>query len=264
LIEEREITQVGEIDAPDINAWFVHMRKTSGGHGKPRSERTIQTYARSARAFFHWLVRRETIDRNPFDCVTFPKVGKPLIRPIEPQEFERLLLACTPPGEVGPLANRAAARNRAILCLLYDIGIRLSELFGLKLADFDHKHGILIVKGKGSKERRVAVGKNCLGNLLYYLDRHQPDEEELAEWGNASQDHIILHKGGRRSTLYESPLQLTCYKRWYEFIAFFCMSLFVMSGNAPEFLEPIDEALSTVAFLVSLAIEPTPSVVLSS
>ena len=52
LTEEREITLVGEIDAPDVNAWFVHMCKTPGGHGKIRSERTIQTYARSARAFF--------------------------------------------------------------------------------------------------------------------------------------------------------------------------------------------------------------------
>ena len=50
---ERGITLVGEIEAADINAWFAHMCKSPGGHGKPRSERTIQTYARSARAFFH-------------------------------------------------------------------------------------------------------------------------------------------------------------------------------------------------------------------
>ena len=192
LLKERDITLVGEINAPDIAAWFIHMRKTPGGHGKTRSERTIQTYARSARAFFHWLIRRETIDRNPFDRVTFPKVGKPLIRPIEPEEFERLLLACTPPGEVGPLADRAAARNRAILWVLYDAGIRLSELLGLKLGDFDRKHGMLIVKGKGSKERRVALGNNCLRNLLYYLDRHRADEEELTEWGNAGEEHLFL------------------------------------------------------------------------
>ena len=124
--------------------------------------------------------------------LSFPKVGKPLIRPIEPEEFERLLLACTPPGEVGPLADRAAARNRAILWVLYDTGIRLSELLGLKLGDFDRKHGMLIVKGKGSKERRVALGNNCLRNLLYYLDRHRPDEEELTEWGNAGEEHLFL------------------------------------------------------------------------
>ncbi len=192
LEQEREITLMGEVDAPDINSWFAHLRKTPGSRGAPRSERTVQTYARSARAFFHWLIHRELIECNPFDRVTFPKVGKPLIRTIEPEEFERLLLACTPPGEVGPLADRAAARNRAILWLLYDTGIRLAELCGLRLGDFDRKHGLLIVKGKGSKERRIALGNNCLRNLLYYLDRHRPDEEELTEWGSTGEDHFFL------------------------------------------------------------------------
>jgi site-specific recombinase XerD len=189
---ERGITLVGEIEAADINAWFAHMRKSPGGHGKPRSERTIQTYARSARAFFHWLVRRETIGANPFDRVTFPKVGKPRIQTIDADEFERLLLACAPPHETGPIAERAAVRNRAILWVLYDTGIRVSELCGLRLSDFDRKHSILTVKGKGSKERRIALGNNCLRNLLYYLDKHRPDEEELAEWGSAGEDHLFL------------------------------------------------------------------------
>ena len=190
--KERGITLVGEVDASAINAWFAHMRKSPGGHGKPRSERTIQTYARSARAFFHWLIRRETIGSNPFDRVVFPKVGKPLIHTIDAEEFERLLLACAPPNETGPFAERAAVRNRAILWVLYDTGIRVSELCGLRLLDFDRKHSILTVTGKGSKERRIALGNNCLRNLLYYLDKHRPDGEELAEWGSAGEDHLFL------------------------------------------------------------------------
>ncbi len=154
--KERGIRQVGEVEASDNNAWFAHMRKTPASRGKVRSERTIQTYARSARAFFHWLVRRETIERNPFDRVTFPKVGKPRIQTIDADEFERLLLACAPPQETGPMAERAAVRNRAILWVLYDTGIRVSELCGLRLSDFDRKHSILTVKGKGSKERHRA------------------------------------------------------------------------------------------------------------
>ncbi len=160
LEQEREITLVGEIDAPDISGWFASMRKVPGHHGKIRSERTIQTYARSARAFFHWLVRRETIGNNPFDRVTFPKVGKPLIQTITSEEFEQLLLACTPPNETGPIALRAAVRNRAIFWLLYDTGIRVSELCGLRFEHFDRKHGLIVVKGKGSKERRIALGNN--------------------------------------------------------------------------------------------------------
>jgi integrase/recombinase XerD len=192
LEKELGLTLVAEVDSADISAWFAHMRKATGKHGRPRSERTIQTYARSVRAFFHWLVRRELIERNPFDRVVFPRVGKPLIQTIEPEEFEQLLVACVPPNESGPLADRAAVRNRAILWLLYDTGMRVSELCGLRLSDFDRKHGVITVRGKGSKERRVALGANCLRNLLYYLDRHRPGEEELAEWGSAGEDHLFL------------------------------------------------------------------------
>jgi site-specific recombinase XerD len=192
LEQERGLTLVGEVDSPDISAWFAAMRTSPGSRGKPRSERTIQTYARSARAFFHWLVRREILQSNPFEHVVFPRVGKPLIQTIEAEEFERLLHACTPSNEAGPIADRAAVRNRAILWVFYDTGIRISELCGLRLGDFDRKRGILTVKGKGSKERRIALGQNCLRNLLYYLDKQRPDEEELADWGSTGEDHLFL------------------------------------------------------------------------
>ncbi len=192
LQEGRDITLVSEIDAPDITAWFTALRKTPGARGKMRSERTVQTYARSSRAFFHWLVRQEAIVENPFDRVAFPKVGKPLIKTISDEEFEQLLLACAPPNEEGQFAERAAVRNRAILWLFYDSGIRLSELINLCLGDFDRKHGLITVKGKGSKERRIALGQNCLRNLLHYLDRHRPDARELEEWGSLGEDHFFL------------------------------------------------------------------------
>ena len=126
LEEERGITLVGEMDASDISAWFAHLRKAPGKHGRPRSERTIQTYARSVRAFFHWLVRREVIERNPFDRVVFPKVGKPLIQTIEPEEFEQLLLA-------------GAHLSRANLCRadLYMADLSETDLNGANLSETD-------------------------------------------------------------------------------------------------------------------------------
>ncbi len=192
LQEELDITQIDAVEAEDISAWFASLRTTPAAHGKLRSERTVQTYARSARAFFHWLIRRGTLEANPFDRVVFPKVGRPLIQTITDEEFERLLRACAPPNETGPFAERAAVRNRAILWLLYDTGIRVSELTNLRLGDVDRKKGVVTVLGKGSKERRVALGQNCLRNLSYYLDKHRPDEEELAEWGSAGEDHLFL------------------------------------------------------------------------
>jgi site-specific recombinase XerD len=192
LTEQERIMFVTEIDAMHITGWFTYLRTTLGGHGKVRSERTIQTYARSVRAFCHWLVRRRLIVLNPFNEVIFPKVGRPLIKIFTEEEFEKLLWACAPPNEQSPLAERAAVRNRAILWVLYDTGIRVSELCGLRLDNVDRKQGVLTVWGKGSKERRIAMGQNCQRNLFYYLDYHRPEEEELAAWGSHGEDHLFL------------------------------------------------------------------------
>jgi site-specific recombinase XerD len=192
LEQECEITLIDEIKSSDISGWFAHMRTIPGKHGKPRAEHTIQTYARSARAFFHWLIRRHIIESNPFDGVTFPKVGKRQIETVELEEFEQLLLACAPPNEPGPLAQRAAARNRAIFWLFYNTGIRVSELCSLKVDDVDRKHAMITIRSKGSKERRIALGKSCLSSLLHYLDRHRSDKQEQAEWDSAGEDHLFL------------------------------------------------------------------------
>ncbi|HEU5375172.1 MAG TPA: tyrosine-type recombinase/integrase [Ktedonobacteraceae bacterium] len=111
---------------------------------------------------------------------------------LEEEEFEKLLWACAPPNEQSPLGERAAVRNRAILWLLYDTGIRVSELCALRLEHVDRKQGVLTVWGKGTKERRIAMGQNCQRNLFFYLDYHRPDEEELAEWGSHGEDHLFL------------------------------------------------------------------------
>ena len=190
--EKLDITHIDEVEADNFSAWFAHLRTSLGANGRVRSERTVQTYARSARAFFHWLVRRETLQRNPFDRVAFPKVGRPLIQTISDEEFEKLLLACAPPNETGPFAERATVRNRTILWLLYDTGIRVSELINLCLNDLDRKKGVVTVLGKGAKERRIALGQNCLRHLSYYLGKHRPNEEELAEWGSAGEQHLFL------------------------------------------------------------------------
>src|SRR6202022_4731847 len=76
--------------------------------------------------------------------------------------------------------------------VFYDTGIRVSELTNLRLRNLDRKKGIVTVLGKGSKERRIALGNNCLRNVLYYLDRHRPGEEELNKWGSPGEDHLFL------------------------------------------------------------------------
>jgi integrase/recombinase XerD len=204
LETQHGVTHLSMLEAVHLRAWLVFLAKEPGIRGKshiPRTARTCRWYGQSMHAFCNWLSAEQYIEENPAERVELPRLEKPLIRIIEFDEFETLLAVCAPPQEKGFIADRNAARNRAILWVLWDTGIRVSELCDLRLSNFDRRQGTLIVFGKGRKERRVALGRNALRTLLYYLDRWRQDAEELEEAGNPNEEHIFLSEVGHGLTI---------------------------------------------------------------
>ncbi len=201
LEKEQKVMYLTQIEVVHLRAWLVFLAKETSARGKLRTTRTCRWYAQSMHAFCNWLSVEQYIDENPAERVELPKLEKPLIRIIEFDEFEKLLAACAPPQEQGLIADRNAARNRAILWVLWDSGIRVGELCDLRLSNFDRRQGTLIVFGKGRKERRVALGRNALRTLLYYLDRWRQDAKELEEIGEPNEDHIFLSETGYALTI---------------------------------------------------------------
>ncbi|WP_112428931.1 tyrosine-type recombinase/integrase [Thermogemmatispora tikiterensis] len=148
------------------------------------------------RAFCNWLEARGSVSRSPAADVSIPKVGKPLIGIIGEEECKRLQKACASLSESGPQADGNAARNRAILWLLYETGIRLAEWGGLRLADLDRNKGVIQVQGKGEQERQNALGRKALRALLLSVDHSCPTAEQLVEMGNPGEDHLFLGEQG--------------------------------------------------------------------
>jgi site-specific recombinase XerD len=132
---------------------------------------------------------------------------------ITDEEFAKLLLACAPSHGDGQLGERATAGNQAILWVLYDTGIRTSELINLLIEDFDRKHGIITIKGQNAKQRRIALGQNCMHHLLYYLDDHRTSETEFVERGNSGKDHLFLSEIGQPMTKSDITLLFTALKK---------------------------------------------------
>jgi site-specific recombinase XerD len=196
FLEKQGVTCIEDVERMHVLAWLTHLSTEPGAKGKKLSERSVNGYARSMRAFCNWLEAEGYVQVAPSNHVKMPKVGKPLIRIIEFDEFERMLKACTPPHEFGPTTDCNAARNRAILWVLWDTGIRLAELCDLRLANLDRDKGAIIVHGKGNKERRIALGRNALRALLLYIDRYRPDSKTLLELGNPNEDHVFLSESG--------------------------------------------------------------------
>jgi hypothetical protein len=149
LLSECHLTLLSHITETEIQGWVAFLGQHPTTRGNLRTMGTIASYLRSARAFCQWVVRHTSLESTPFAHLPLLKAEPPLLQPLESEEWERLLLACRPPGETDLRGERAMARNQAILWVLADTGMRVSEICGLRLLDVDQEGGILTVKEKG-------------------------------------------------------------------------------------------------------------------
>ena len=150
-----------------VREWLAGLCSEPSETGTARSSSTINAYARSARAFCHWLVLQRYLERTPFVKGTVPKATNHLAYILKPEEFEHLLRVCGPSGE---LVDHATARNRALLWLFWETGLLVTEVCGLRLWDVDREQGQVRIQGPDAEARWVPVGAIGLHALLCYLD----------------------------------------------------------------------------------------------
>lgn len=136
---------------------------------------------RSLQQFFNWLVEHGEIKVSPMAKMKPPKV--PVVPPpvLRDEQMQALLKACAGPG----FDER---RDKAMILVLYDTGVRLSEIAGMRLVDVREGRSpqpwLIRVVGKGSKTRDVALGKKTKEALHWYLGsraRH-PRRDEPWLW----------------------------------------------------------------------------------
>jgi site-specific recombinase XerD len=165
-----------------VRNWLAGLRSEPLETGTVRTASTINAYARSARAFCHWLVRKGVLARTPFVKGTVPKATSQLTRLITSEEFEQLLGAC---GQTFALMDHATARNRALLWLFWETGLLVTEVCGLRLWDVDREQGQVRIQRPDESERSVPLGANALQHLLWYLDQFRLSEAK-AETGEGA------------------------------------------------------------------------------
>ena len=114
------------------------------------------------RGFYRYLVREGLTQEDPTARIESPRLGRPLPKTLTEADVERLLGA---PGGDTP----EALRDAAMLELLYASGLRVSELVELRMAQVDLHRGVLVVLGKGARERMVPIGETALARIETYL-----------------------------------------------------------------------------------------------
>ena len=115
-------------------------------------KKSVYTRLGALKSFFKFLRRREVIRINPAKHIPYPKLPWNLVEFLKEREASRLMLQPN-------TATFFGKRDRAILGFLFSMRIRCAELISILIEDFNFDTLMLIMKGKGKKERPVFPGK---------------------------------------------------------------------------------------------------------
>jgi len=165
-IDGKAHPQVEEIDALSIREWLGHLyqqRLTAVSMGRKLA---------AVRSFFKFLLREGVVTANVARLVRRPKVPKSLPAVMTAEQTNTMLDGI--PAAAEKFERPHPARDLAIFELLYGCGLRISELVGLNLDDFDFSEGWVRVRGKGRKERQVPFPGKAARALQRYLASRQP------------------------------------------------------------------------------------------
>jgi len=136
------------------------------------------------RSFYRWLAQEEMVEQNPAVLVSTPKLPKKLPRVPTIEEMNNLLDGKMPEIAAFP------ERDQIMFELLYGCGIRNSELVGINLDDIQLSAEVILIRGKGKKERYVPFGDAVKTALTRYL----PVRQQLLAGRRKATDALLINR----------------------------------------------------------------------
>jgi integrase/recombinase XerC len=174
-----------EIDHVFIRGFLGHL------HSQGLSKVSVARALAAIRSLYKWLARERMVQQNPAKLVATPKLPKKLPRVPTMEEMNGLLDSEMPENASFP------ERDRAIFELLYGCGLRNSELVGIELGDIEEANGVILVRGKGKKQRYVPLE----GAVEEALKAYRPERQKvLNTMGKITRRLFINRRGGPLTT----------------------------------------------------------------
>jgi len=154
-----------ELATADVALVRAYLASLAGAGMAPRTQARRLS---ALRQFYKYLAAEGRRGDDPTATLDSPRLGRPLPKTLEEDEIEALLAAA---GTMPAGAERA--RLVLLLELLYGAGLRVSELVSLPLSAMLRQAKVLVLRGKGGKERMVPLGEPVRAALATYLE-HRP------------------------------------------------------------------------------------------
>jgi integrase/recombinase XerD len=164
-----------QISRKDLREWIAGMSRA--GQAPASVARAVST----VRGFFRFLMLDGHIKTHPAEDIHTPQRSSRLPKFLSEEEMERLL-------DAPDFKTDTGLRDRAMLEVMYAAGLRVSEMCTLKTGDIDLDLALLTCYGKGSKQRRIPIGKSA----VHWIQRYLPVRKRL---GAESRAELFLHRG---------------------------------------------------------------------
>ena len=174
-----------DVTVADIQTYLAHMKHKD----QPYASSTIARNVAAIKSVFNYLHAQAVISDNPTVEIESPKVKKRLPQTLTPSEVERLLEA--PAG--GETAKNL--RDVSLLNVLYETGMRVTEVVSLQLEDVDVEHATLSSPTRQGEARAIPIAETTLTLLAHYLTHGRP---QLA--GDPTERALFLNHRGEKLT----------------------------------------------------------------
>jgi|SaaInlStandDraft_1057018.scaffolds.fasta_scaffold11845_3 integrase/recombinase XerD len=161
FLEGKKVSRLSEVDEKTISDFLLDQKENQDAEVASRVRRLA-----CLRSYFRFACSQGWMDTNPAEVVEGPKLVQGLPDVLSVTQVEALLKASS--------VSSLPLRNRAMVEVLYGCGLRVGELVAMQSGDLHLGEGLLLVHGKGDKERRVPMGEPARVAVKAYLTSERP------------------------------------------------------------------------------------------
>jgi integrase/recombinase XerC/integrase/recombinase XerD len=156
------VTDIENLSLRDIQNYqlFIDNKPAERNGGGKLTKRSVQTYMRHIKIFLTFCYEKGFHSEPLHQKIKLPKAERPIIEILSDEEVADVLKTF--------VGTKNEKRNRALILILLDCGLRLSELVGIKICDINFAKGYIIVNGKGRKGRIVPIGERVTQDMKEY------------------------------------------------------------------------------------------------
>lgn len=171
-----------DVNSSQVRTWLASLKDNNF------EAKSISRKLSALKSFYKWGLKNECIQKTPLNALHAPKIAKKLPIYLQTEEIQQLF------ANIEFSTDWEDQTAKLVLVLLYETGIRRSELVGLNIENVDSANGLLRVLGKGNKERLLPLQTA----LLQKIEAYQQQKTNLQHYDKVP---LLLDKKGQRITV---------------------------------------------------------------